>query len=93
MLTTLAIMLRQPTWEAVEEGLTRDMGILAAYLHRWCLRLSIRKTVTAAFHLNNREAKRELEVFVDGQRVPAGPKSTSACGWTERCPTNNALRK
>lgn len=40
----LAIMLRQPTWEAVEEGLTRDMGILAAYLLRWCLQLSIRKT-------------------------------------------------
>lgn len=70
----LAIMLRQPAWEAVEEGLTRDMGILAACLHRRRLQLSIRKTVTAAFHLNNREAKRELEVFVDGQRVPAGPK-------------------
>ena len=33
------------------------------------LQLSIGKTVSAAYHLNNREAKRELDVFVDNKRL------------------------
>ena len=39
------------------------MSILSAYLQTWRLKLSHTKTVTAAFHLNNREAKRELKVY------------------------------
>ena len=39
------------------------MSTLSAYLQTWRLKLSHTKTVTAAFHLNNREAKRELKVF------------------------------
>ena len=34
-----------------------------------CLQLSIGKTVSAAYHLNNRDAKRELDVFVDNKRM------------------------
>ena len=63
----LAIMLQQPTWRAVEEGLNKDMDILAAYLRSWRLQLSTGKTVSAAFHLCNREAKRELEISVNSQ--------------------------
>ncbi|KAJ8353631.1 hypothetical protein SKAU_G00211980 [Synaphobranchus kaupii] len=65
----LAIMLRRPTWKAMEDGLNRDMGILADYLRKWRLQLSVGKTVSAAYHLNNREAKRELDVFVDNKRL------------------------
>ena len=61
----LAIMLRQPTWQAVAEGLNRDMDILAAYLRSWRLQLSLGKTVSAAFHLCNKEAKRGLEISVN----------------------------
>ena len=39
------------------------MTTLSAYLQTWRLNLSHTKTVTAAFHLNNREAKRELKVL------------------------------
>ena len=39
------------------------MSILLAYLQTWRLKLSHTKTATAAFHLNNREAKRELKVY------------------------------
>ena len=65
----LAIMLRRPTWKAMEEGLNQDMVILVSYLRRWRLQLSIGKTVSAAYHLNNREAKREVNVFVDNKRL------------------------
>ena len=39
----------------------------SAYLQTWRLKLSRTKTVTAAFHLNNREAKRELKVYNNGR--------------------------
>ena len=65
----LAIMLHQPTWSAVEEGLNQDMGILADYLRKWRLQLSMGKTLAAAYHLCNKEAKRELSVSVDNHHL------------------------
>ena len=65
----LAIMLRRPTWKAMEDGLNRDMGILADYLEKWHLQLSVGKTVSAAYHLNNREARREVDVYVGNHRL------------------------
>ena len=46
------------------------MTILVDYLRKWRLQLNfisryIGKTVSAAYHLNNREAERELDVFLD----------------------------
>ena len=52
----------------MEEGINKDMTILLDYLRKRRLQLSIGKTVSAAYHLNNREAKRELDVFVDNKR-------------------------
>ena len=65
----LAVMMRRPTWELMEAGLNQDMGILAAYLHEWRLQLSIGKTVSAAYQLNNSEARRELDIFVNNKRL------------------------
>ena len=45
------------------------MTILVEYLRKLRLQLSIGKTVSADYHLNNREAKRELDVFVDNKRL------------------------
>ena len=53
----------------MEEGLNKDMTILVDYLRKWRLQLSLGKTVSAAYHLNNKEAKRELDVFVDNKRL------------------------
>ena len=50
-------------WKNLEGTLSQDMSTLSAYLQTWRLKLSHTKTVTAAFHLNNREAKRELKVY------------------------------
>ena len=54
----LAILLRRPSWKELEEILNKDMTILVEYLQNWRLQLSVGKTVSAAYHLNNREAKR-----------------------------------
>ena len=65
----LAILLRRPSRKEMEEGLNKDMTILVDYLRKWRLQLSTCKTVSAVCHLNNREAKRELDVFVDNKRL------------------------
>ena len=46
------------------------MCTLSAYLQTWRLKLSHTKTVTAAFHLNNRKAKRELKVYNNDRLLP-----------------------
>ena len=50
----LAILLRRPSWKEMEEGLNNDMTILVDYLRKWRMQLSVGKTVSAAYHLNNR---------------------------------------
>ena len=52
------------------------MSTLTAYLQTWRLKLSHTKTVTAAFHLNNRKAKRELKVYNNGRLLPFCPTPT-----------------
>ena len=52
------------------------MTTLSAYLQTWRLKLSHTKTVTKAFHLNNREAKRELKIFNNGKLLPYCPTPT-----------------
>ena len=51
----------------LEGTLSADMTTLSAYLQTWRLKLSHAKTVTAAIHLHNREAKRELKVENNGK--------------------------
>ena len=46
------------------------MSTLLSHLQTWKLKLSRTNTVTAAFHLNNREAKRELKVYNNNRRLP-----------------------
>ena len=52
------------------------MTTLSAYLQTWKLKFSNTKTVTAAFHLNNREAKRELNVYNKGNLLLPCPVPT-----------------
>ena len=57
-------------WKDLKGTLSQDMFTLSAYLQTWRLKLSHTKTVTAAFYLNNREAKRELKVYNNGRLLP-----------------------
>jgi len=52
----------------MEGVLTKDMANVGEYLQTRKLNLSLTKTVSVAFHLNKKEAKRELKVQ---QRNPA----------------------
>jgi len=66
----LAIMHADGGWQAVEGVLTKDMAKPGEYLQTWKLKLSTAKTVSAVFHLNNKEAKRELKVNFNNETLP-----------------------
>ena len=59
----LALLHSSGNWKDLKRTFSQDMSTLSSYLQTWRLKLSHTKTVTAAFHLNNREAKRELKVY------------------------------
>ena len=60
----------------MKDTLSQDMTTLSAYLQTWRLKISNTKTVTAAFHLNNREAKREHNLYNNGNLLPPCPVPT-----------------
>ena len=60
----------------LERTLSEDMTTLSAYLQTWRLKLSHAKMLTEAFHLDNREAKRELKVRNNGKILPFCPVPT-----------------
>ena len=72
----LALLHSCGNWKDLEWALSQDMSTLLAYLQTWRLKLSHTKTVTAAFHLNNGEAKRELKVYNNGRLLPFCPTPT-----------------
>ena len=72
----LALLHSSGNWKDLEETLSQDMSTLSAYLQTWRLKLSHTKTVMAAFHLNNQEAKRELKVYNNSRLLPFCPTPT-----------------
>ena len=54
----------------MEGVLTKDMATVGEYLQVWKLKLSTTKTMSAAFHLNNKEAKCELKVNFNNETLP-----------------------
>ena len=72
----LALLHSSGNWKDLEGTLSQDMSTLSAYLQTWRLKLSHTKTVMAAFHLNNREAKGELKVCNNGRLLPFCPTPT-----------------
>ena len=72
----LALLHSSGNWRDLEGTLSQNMSTLLAYLQTWRLKLSHIKTLTAAFQLNNREAKRELKVYNNGRFLPFCPTPT-----------------
>ena len=72
----LALLHSSGNWKDLEGTLSQDMSTLSAYLQTWRLKLSHTKTMTLAFQLNNREAKRELKVYNNGRLIPFCPTPT-----------------
>jgi len=54
----------------VEGALSKDKATLGEYLQTWKLKLSITKTASTVFHLNNKEAKRELNFNFNNETLP-----------------------
>ena len=72
----LALLHSSENRKDLEGTLSQDMSTLSVYLQTWRLKLSHTKTVTAAFHLNNREAKRELKVYSNNRLLLFCPTPT-----------------
>ena len=70
----LALLHSPGNWKDLEGTLIQDMSTLSLYLLTWRLKLS--HTKTAAFHLNNREPKRELKVYNNDKLLPFYPNPT-----------------
>ena len=66
----LALLAAHQTWEKVEETMNRDKQSLSEYLSHWRLKLSTTKTTTTAFHLNNKDIHRHIDVVVNGAPLP-----------------------
>jgi len=47
-------------WQPVEGVLTKNMATVSEFLQTWMLKPNTTKTMSAALHLNHKEAKREL---------------------------------
>ena len=72
----LALLHSSGNWKDLEGTLSQDMSTLSSYLQTWRLKLNHTKTVTAAFHLNNLEAKHELKVYNNDRLLPFCPIPT-----------------
>ena len=57
-------------WQVVEGVLSRDMATVNEYLQICKLNLITTKKVSAVFHLNNKEAERELKVNHNNEILP-----------------------
>jgi len=57
-------------WQAVEEVLSKEMATAGEYFQTWTSKLNTRKIVSAACHLNNKEAKCELNVNHKNETLP-----------------------
>ena len=75
----------------MDDTLSQDIITLSAYLQTWRLQLSNTKTVTEAFHLNNGEAKRELNVYNNGNLLPPCPVPTYLGVKLPPCPVPTYL--
>ena len=72
----LALLHSSGNWKDLKGTLSQDMSTLSAYLQTWRLKVSHTQTVTAAFHLNNRETKRELKDYNYGRLLSFCPTPT-----------------
>lgn len=56
-------------FEVAERVLQQDIYRMKRYYVRWRLKLNDQKTEVAIFHLNNQQASRQLDVYIDGVRL------------------------
>ena len=93
----LTILYLSGDWKVLERTLSKDINTPSAYLQTRRLKLSHTETVMAAFHIHNRETKRELKVKNNDKILPFCPVLTYFCVKLDRALTYRhhleALRK
>ena len=62
------------SFEELEKTLTEDMDAIAVYCRKWRLQPSVAKTVSCVFHLHNANAKRKIDVRLNGQSLKCETK-------------------
>ncbi len=72
----ICIVTQHRTFDDVESILNMDIDLMVDFLSRWRLIPSATKTVSSIFHLHNAQAKRELNIFLKGQRIEHDPNPT-----------------
>ena len=81
----LATMHADMDCQSVERMLTKCMATVCKYLQAWKPKICTTQTVSAVFHLNNKEAKRELKDNFNKKSCPYVPRpNTSEQHWTWR---------
>lgn len=58
----MGLVAQAKSFEELEKTLAKDLVKLKRYFDKWHLILNASKTVATAFHLNNREARRSLQL-------------------------------
>ena len=72
----LAILTTHREWKKIESNLSQDMSTLALYLRQLRLKLRGDKTVSTVLHLDNKEAKRELDGYINTRLLKFQPTTT-----------------
>ncbi|VVC42661.1 Reverse transcriptase domain [Cinara cedri] len=71
----VGLVTQAESFEKLEEILNEDLSIVQTYFKSWHLTLNPNKTTSIAFHLNNRESDRKLNlmaqgVYIQGEDAP-----------------------
>ena len=80
-------------WISLKRTQNQDIATISPYLQKWKLKLSKTKIVLTAFQLKNKEAKRELNIWLKKttcRKTPCLP--TSGLPWIESSCINNTWR-
>jgi len=65
----LCCALQAQSYTELERGLNSDIASLADYCIQWRLTPSSTKTISSVFHLDNRHASEELNIYLNGCRI------------------------
>lgn len=65
----IAMAHQSNSFEEIERVLNEDLEKLSNYFKNWRLRPNVEKTVSCVFHLNNRQANRQLQLRFDSGDV------------------------
>lgn len=80
----IAIVAQTKTFEEMESILNKDLDTLHRYFEKWHLQLNPKKTTALALHLNNQQASREINITLQGEKIPneTSPLGIWVLCWT-----------